>query len=161
MSLSIMLIWKKCFPKSQSISSLGASKRPTKKFTSHVVALFQKSLKWDSVILHAMKPTHNVFRCSATLQPPGVTHRMFRCGHVWADFESLSCSGQCLLMSIYEQRGWRLFAVRVSLEIQERHRDMASRGLPLRPWFQRKRSDQGGFDRIYWRGYTIVVYRCL
>lgn len=105
MSLSIMLIWKKCFPKSQSISSLGASKRPTKKFTSHVVALFQKSLKWDSVILHAMKPTHNVFRCSATLQPPGVTHRMFRCGHVWADFESLSCSGQCLLMSIYEQRG--------------------------------------------------------
>ena len=26
-------------------------------------------------------------------QPPGVTHCMFRCGHVWADFESLSCSG--------------------------------------------------------------------
>ena len=161
MSLSIMLISRKCFPKSQSISSLGASKRPKKVYKSCCCALSKKLevRLCGSACNEANTQRVSLFRDS--LQPPGVTHRMFRCGHVWADFESLSCTGQCLLMSIYEQRGWRLFAVRVSLEIQERHRDMASRGLPLRPWFQRKRADRGGFDRIYWRGYSIVVYRCL
>ena len=58
---------KKMFSKVPKYLKLGCFEKAEKKFTSHVVALFQKSLKWDSVVLHAMKPTHNVFRCFATL----------------------------------------------------------------------------------------------
>ena len=154
---------KKSFPKSQSISSLGASKRPKKVYKS-CVALFQKSLKWDSVVLHAMKPTHNVFRCFATL----FSHQVSRIVCLDA-----AMFGQILSHSVAVGMQWavltdeHLWATGMTTFLcqgesrDKRETESLIGRVPLRPWFQRKKLDQGGWDRIYWLGYTIVVYSCL
>ncbi len=89
-----------------------------------MVFRFYNNLKWDLVFLHALEPTYYVFRCFATL----LSHQVSRI--------------VCLDAAMFGQILSHSVAV-----------GMASHRLP-RQWFFQKRSDQGGFDRLYWLGYS-------